>query len=248
MIANYDGNKKIIIFSGAGISAESGINTFRDTNGLWEKHHIEEICTENTWKQNFEAVHTFYNQRRIQLNQVKPNKAHETVATLKKIYGADCYVITQNVDDLFERAGCEDVLHVHGELQKMECTACGNIWDIGHNIFDIEKDRCPKCNSLKGVKPYIVFFGGFASKYREMYRAFEAAKHKDSIVVIIGTMGNVINIENLLENKLGKKILNNLEPSDYIDDNLFDKVYYDKATKTLIKIEEDIQYFWENIH
>ena len=248
MIAKYDGNKKIIIFSGAGISAESGINTFRDTNGLWEKHRIEEICTENTWKQNFEAVHTFYNQRRIQLNQVKPNKAHETVATLKKIYGADCYVITQNVDDLFERAGCEDVLHVHGELQKMECTACGNIWDIGHNIFDIEKDRCPKCNSLKGVKPYIVFFGGFASKYREMYRAFEAAKHKDSIVVIIGTMGNVINIENLLENKLSKKILNNLEPSDYIDDTLFDKVYYDKATKALTKIEEDIQYFWENIH
>ena len=81
-----------------------------------------------------------------------------------------------------------------------------------------------------------------------MYRAFESAKHKDSIVVIIGTMGNVINIESLLEHKLCKKILNNLEPSDYIDDTLFDKVYYEKATTALSKIEEDIQYYWKNIH
>ena len=124
MISKYDGSKKLIIFSGAGISAESGINTFRDTNGLWEKYSIEEICTENTWKQNFDAVHVFYNQRRIQLQKVKPNRAHEVVSMLKKMYGDNCYVITQNVDDLFERAGCEDVLHVHGELTKMECTAC----------------------------------------------------------------------------------------------------------------------------
>jgi len=248
MISKYDGNRKIIIFSGAGISAESGIDTFRDNNGLWEKHSIEEICTQNSWKHNFEAVHAFYNHRRIQLNEVKPNKAHEGVATLKKIYGNDCYVITQNVDDLFERAGCEDVLHVHGELTKMECTACGYIWNIGYNLFNTNKDRCPKCNSLKGVKPYIVFFGGLASKYREMYRAFEAAKHKDSIVVVIGTMGNVINIETLLEHKLCKKILNNLESSDYIDDTIFDKVYYDKVTKVFSKVEEDIQYFWKNIY
>ena len=97
---------------------------------------------------------------------------------------------------------------------------------------------------MKGVKPYIVFFGGLASKYREMYRAFEAAKHKDSIVVIVGTMGNVINIETLLERKLCKKILNNLELSEYIDDEIFDKVYYEYATTALDKIKEDIRYYW----
>lgn len=246
MISKYNGKRKIIIFSGAGISAESGISTFRDTNGLWENYSIEEICNQNSWKHNFEAVHTFYNQRRLELNEVKPNKAHKSVATLKQIYGEDCYVITQNVDDLFERAGCRDVLHVHGELRKMECNACGHIWDIGYNLFDINKDRCPKCNSLKGVKPYIVFFGGLAPKYKEMYRAFEATKHKDSIVVVIGTMGNVIHIESLLKHKLCKKILNNLEVSKYIDDTIFDKVYYDKATKVIDKIEKDIRYFWEN--
>ena len=125
MIGKYDGirEKGLIIFSGAGISAESGINTFRDTNGLWENHSIKEVCSENTWKHNFEAVHTFYNQRRVQLSEVQPNNAHKVVATLKKQYGDDCYVITQNVDDLFERAGCEDVLHVHGELKK---------WNVPH--------------------------------------------------------------------------------------------------------------------
>lgn len=244
MIKKYKGTKKLIIFSGAGISAESGINTFRDTNGLWENHSIKEICSEYTWKQNFEAVHSFYNQRRVQLSEVQPNNAHKVVATLKKQYGDDCYVITQNVDDLFERAGCEDVLHVHGELGKMECTACGNIWDLEHKIFDIERDRCPKCHSLRGVKPYIVFFGGQAPLYRDMYKAFESARHKDSIVVIIGTMGNVVNVESFIEHELCKKILNNLEPSEHIDDTIFDKVYYEKATTALLEIEKNIQDFW----
>jgi len=217
--------KKIIIFSGAGISAESGISTFRDTDGLWENHNIEEVCHQNSWKNNFELVHKFYNQRRMQLNEVQPNKAHKVVAKIKQKYGDDCYVITQNVDDLFERAGCKEVLHVHGELTKMECTACGNIWDIGYKEFDIAKDRCPNCNSLRGVKPYIVFFGGTAPKYREMYRAFDVGSYRDSIVVIIGTMGNVVVIDEFLRNKLCKKILNNLEPSEYINDEVFDKVY-----------------------
>ena len=245
MIPSYKGTKKIIIFTGAGISSESGIRTFRDTNGLWENHNIEEICTQSSWKRNFEIVHKFYNQRRVELGQVHPNKAHKIVADMKAMYGDDCYVVTQNVDDLFERAGCDDVLHVHGELSKMECTACGCIWDIGYKAFNIEIDRCPKCNSLKDVKPYIVFFGGHAANYRKMYEIFESAHHKDSIAVVVGTMGNVINIESLLEYKLCKKILNNLEPSEYIDEALFEKVYYENATTALDKIKEDIRYYWK---
>ena len=182
---------------------------------------------QTVWKKNFELVHKFYNQRRMQLNEVKPNSAHKVIAKIKEKYADNCYVITQNVDNLFERAGCEDVLHVHGELTKMECTACGNIWDIGYKKFDTGKDRCPQCNSLRGVKPYIVFFGGTAPKYREMYRAFDAGFHKESLIVIVGTMGNVVIIDELMRNKLCKKILNNLEPSEYINESKFDKIYYE---------------------
>jgi len=246
MISKYDGKKKIIIFSGAGISAESGIRTFRDSDGLWENHKIEDVCHQDSWKKNFEIVHKFYNQRRMQLGNVQPNKAHYTVAKIKEKYGDDCYVITQNVDDLFERAGCKDVLHVHGELTKMECTACGEVWELGYKQFDTTQDRCPNCDSLKGVKPYIVFFHAPAPKYREMYRAFEACSHKDSIIVVIGTMGNVIQIDGILHNKLCKKILNNLESSEYINDEIFDEVYYEKATLALTQIEKDIHHYWKD--
>ncbi len=242
MIPEYDGKKKILIFSGAGISAESGISTFRDSNGLWENYNVEDICTQSTWEKNFELVHQFYNQRRAQLNSVEPNLAHKTVAKIKQIYGDDCYVITQNVDDLFERAGCEDVLHVHGELTKMECTKCGNIWDIGYEEFDVSADICPNCSSHKGVKPYIVFFGGSAIKYRDMYRAFDICSNKDSIVVIVGTMGNVVFVEDFLRHKPCKKILNNLNQSMYLDANIFDEVYYENAT-TALPIIENLIYF-----
>ncbi len=246
MILKYDGKKKIIIFSGAGISAESGINTFRDIDGLWENHKIEEICYASNWKKNFELVHKFYNQRRIQLNQVQPNKAHYIVSEIKQKYGDDCYVVTQNVDDLFERAGCEDVLHVHGELTKMKCTACGNVWDIGYKEFNTSEDRCPNCYSLQGVKPNVIFFGEDAPKYREMYRAFDAVSSKDSIAVVIGTMGNVVVVDELLKYKLCKKILNNLEPSEYINDEIFNKVYYENATLVIDKIQQDIFNYWNN--
>ena len=239
-------NKKIIIFTGAGISAESGISTFRDADGLWENHEIEEVCTQSSWKKNFELVHRFYNQRRAEMASVLPNRAHQVVAKIKEKYQDDCLVLTQNVDDLFERAGVESLVHLHGEATKMHCTACGNIWDIGYGIFDTQSDRCPKCNSLKGVKPHIVFFGGEAPMYQELYKSIEYMKSSSSIIVVIGTMGNIIPISDVIKLFPCKKILNNLESSEYIDGTLFDKVYYEKATTALPKIEEDIvQWFAE---
>ncbi|MDA7848168.1 NAD-dependent deacetylase [Sulfurospirillum sp.] len=242
MINKYDGKKKILIFSGAGISAESGISTFRDANGLWDNYNIEDICHQRSWKKNFDLVHEFYNKRRVQLSTVEPNQAHFSVARIKKMYKDDCYVVTQNVDDLFERAGCEDVIHVHGELTKMECTACGHVWDMGYKAFDLTKDRCPKCNSLKGVKPFVVFFGGQAPQYISMYRAFEVCKNKDSLLIVVGTMGNVVPVESLIEGTPCKKILNNLEKSKHINDELFNEIYYEKATVAVKKIESNIQF------
>ncbi|WP_373072827.1 NAD-dependent deacetylase [Sulfurimonas sp.] len=235
--------KKIVIFSGAGISAESGIKTFRDADGLWENHSIEEICNQYTWEKNYEQVHKFYNQRRVQLADVEPNLAHEIVAQIKEKYQDDCIVITQNVDDMFERAGCRDVIHVHGELTKMHCMSCNNVFDIGYKEFTIG-EQCPKCGNSH-IKPYVVFFGGQAPKYMDMYSAFEYLQNEDSIAVVIGTLGNVIQISANLELMDCKKILNNLEISPYIDDSQFDRVYYENATSAIEKIEADIEEFWE---
>ena len=235
-------SKKIIIFSGAGISAESGIKTFRDSDGLWENYKIDDICNQYTWEQNYDAVHEFYNQRRLQLAQVKPNYAHEVVANIKEKYQDDCIIITQNVDDMFERAGCKDVIHVHGELTKMECMGCGNIFSIGYKKFK-NGDTCPKCSHTK-IKPFIVFFGGAAPYYADMYKAFEHLQNEDSIAVVIGTLGNVIQISANLELVDCHKILNNLEPSPYIDESQFNKVYYEEATTACEKIESDISEIW----
>lgn len=239
-----ESKKKIIIFSGAGLSAPSGISTFRDSNGLWENHDIEQICNERTWKHNFDLVHDFYNQRRVQLNDVKPNIAHSKISDIIRKYGnGNVFNITQNVDNLFERTGGE-ALHVHGDLTKMKCEACGNNWSIGHDAFDTSLDRCPKCNSLKAVRPDIVFFGGQAPNYRDMFNAFEYANHKDSIFVIIGTMGNVVNVQSLLQGTACKKILCNMEESEYINADLFDSVYYESIETAIDKIENDIIKFW----
>ena len=237
----YNKTPKIIIFSGAGLSAESGISTFRDSNGLWENHKIEEICNEHTWKQNFFKVHSFYNQRRIQLASVLPNEAHKTIKRLFDKFGDDLIIATQNVDDMLERTGIpkENILHLHGFLTEMQCTACGHNWDIGYSEFNTETDRCPRCSSLKGVKPSIVFFGGAAPMYTYLYRALEYLEHPESKLIIVGTLGNVLPVDSFTPHiHKSKKILNNLEESEYIDAENFGHVFYEPATTALPKIEE----------
>ena len=237
-------DKKIIFFSGAGISAPSGISTFRDSNGLWENHNVDQICNEFTWKNNFELVHKFYNERRVQLNSVEPNIAHKIIADISHEFGAESvFNLTQNVDDLFERAGV-DAIHLHGFLPSLKCEACGHGWDIGYTEFDVSKDRCPKCNSLRGSRPDIVFFGGQAPNYAELYRALDFTMHKDSIIVVIGTMGNVVAINDLIKNSPCKKILCNMESSKYIDESIFDKVYLESIESAIFKIEKDIREYW----
>lgn len=238
---------KLYVFSGAGISAEFGISTFRDSNGLWENHKIEEICNVNTWKQNRSKVFNFYNQRRIQLGEVNPNKIHLRLAELEK--DIEVIHLTQNVDNLLERAGCSKVIHLHGELTKMMCTSCGKeeptefnlnsftTWEVGYNDIDYEEVRCPKCNSNKGVKPYIVFFGEFAPNYHLKKKIFRDIKEHDMIIVL-GTNGNVIPIYRDLQFVYGYKILNNLEKNEYIGEDVFDKVFYKPGTEAIDEICE----------
>lgn len=227
---------KIIIFSGAGLSSESGISTFRDRDGLWENHKIDEVCNYRNWLLNFDLVHKFYNTRRAELKSVEPNSAHKIIAQLESQYGSDrVKIITQNVDDLLYRAGCKSVMHVHGELTKIWCIDCGSEFEIGYEEY--KQTPCPKCQSKK-IKPKVVFFYESAPLYRDMYEAFESVDDGD-IVVVVGTSGYVISPDLLLNGK-GYKILNNLESSNAIDESRFDLVLLESATVAMPKIKEII--------
>ena len=179
------------------------------------KQQIEEICNIHTWHKNKDKVMKFYSERRIQLGEVKPNKAHLAIAKLQKKYGKErVVVITQNVDDLFERAGCTDVLHLHGKLKEIKCMECDYIEDIGYHPYF--NKICPKCGK-ESLKPNIVFFYEYAPNYHLMKRYFRQSTHND-IFVVIGTMGNVVAIDRELEFIYSKiKILNNLENNKYIN-------------------------------
>ncbi len=223
---------KIIIFSGAGISADSGIATFRDSNGLWANYDPNIICNYRNWRENYNLVHEFYNKRRNELANVAPNVAHKIVARLQNEFGA--INITQNVDDLFERAGCKNTIHLHGFLSELRCENCESIIDIGYDSYKFTS--CPKCKNDK-LKPNIVFFYEQAPKYYDMHAIFSSVRD-DDIVVVIGTSGEVVNICALLNR--GYKILNNLSPSSMIDESLFDSVYMESSTTALPKIYNEI--------
>jgi NAD-dependent deacetylase len=182
--------KKIIVFTGAGISAESGIKTFRDSGGLWEEHKIEDVATPQAWAKNPALVQEFYNQRRKQLFEAKPNAGHLAIAELQKHF--DVHVITQNVDDLHERAGSEKVLHLHGELMKVRsCSHPELIYKV--ESWDVKMgDVCEKGSQLR---PHIVWFGEMVP---EMDNAINLVEPAD-IFIVAGTSLNVYPAANLLD-------------------------------------------------
>jgi len=169
--------KKIIVLTGAGVSAESGIKTFRDAGGLWEGHDVMEVASPEGWYNNAALVLDFYNQRRKQLLEVKPNIAHELLATLEENYHVE--IITQNVDDLHERSGSSNVLHLHGELLKVRSTSNENL------VYDWTKDLNfgDTCETGSQLRPHIVWFGEAVPM---LDQAIEITKNAD-ILLIIGT-------------------------------------------------------------
>ncbi len=171
------GKKHLVILSGAGVSADSGVETFRDANGLWAKHRVEDVCTPEALKNNPKLVLDFYNERRRQLASVEPNEGHFAIAKMEEYFEVD--VITQNVDNLHERGGSKRVLHLHGELLK-----CRSIKDPSY-VVEITGDLhigdlCPKGGQLR---PHIVFFG---EPVPEIEKAAEVISTAD-IVVVVGT-------------------------------------------------------------
>src|ERR1043165_2473007 len=169
---------KLVVFTGAGISAESGIKTFRDSGGLWEEFDINEVATPQAWEKNRSLVLEFYNRRRKQVLEALPNKAHYALVELEKKY--DVHIITQNIDDLHERAGSKKVLHLHGEITKSRSTVDPSlIYDIGDKELRVG-DKCEKNSQLR---PHIVWFG-------EMVPMMDTANliaAKADIFIVVGT-------------------------------------------------------------
>lgn len=169
--------KKLVVLSGAGISAESGIKTFRDGDGLWENHKVTDVASPEGWRKNRELVLEFYNQRRRQLHEVQPNDAHKLLAELEKHF--EVQIITQNIDDLHERAGSNQILHIHGELFK-SCS-CQNKSLVYEQKGDINIGD--KAEDGAQLRPFIVWFGEDVPLY---HLAREKVKEAD-ILVVIGT-------------------------------------------------------------
>ena len=182
--------KKLVVLSGAGISAESGLNTFRDSDGLWENHRVEDVATPEAFSRDPDLVMRFYNLRRAQLHTVEPNDAHKTLAGLEDDF--DVHIITQNIDDLHERAGSTKVLHLHGELRKvrpLDSEEEGIIdWHSDLNIGDVDE---------RGVqlRPHIVWFGEMVPA---MAQAAEIASQAD-IFLVIGTSMKVYPAAGLID-------------------------------------------------
>ena len=172
--------KRIVVLTGAGMSAESGISTFRDSGGLWEQYRIEDVATPEGFRKNPELVLAFYNQRRKQLFEVTPNEGHKILAELENDF--DIRIITHNIDNLHERAGSTHVLHLHGELMKAHSTG------VGQELFELTKenqeihlgDKCPKGFQLR---PHIVWFGEAVPEIENAIKICETA----DVFVIIGT-------------------------------------------------------------
>ena len=182
--------KKLVVLSGAGISAESGISTFRGADGLWENHSIYEVASPEGWRANRELVLKFYNQRRAQLEEVEPNEGHRILQRLEADF--DVQIITQNVDDLHERAGSTKVLHLHGELTKARSTIDKNlIYDIGTEPISLG-DRCDKGSQLR---PHIVWFGEDVPLIEVAAEMVEEA----DIFVVVGTSMQVYPAAGLID-------------------------------------------------
>jgi NAD-dependent deacetylase len=224
----------LLIFTGAGLSAASGVPTFRDADGLWQNHRIEDVADYTTWRKNFDLVHAFYNARRQDMQSVQPNAAHEQIACWQREFPDQVNIFTQNIDLLLEAAGCTHVTHVHGEIDLMQCVACGENWKLEKLTWDCESDRCPACNSRRGVKPGVVFFNEHAPKYKDLYWAIKHM-HENTWVLIVGTSGVVIDVQTLFGDHVGIKLLNNLQPHPAIKDDLFDHVLYESAHTALPK-------------
>ncbi|MBS7670226.1 NAD-dependent deacylase [Croceicoccus sp. 1NDH52] len=184
MNGKSNGIRNIVVLTGAGVSAESGIDTFRASDGLWEQHRVEDVATPEAFERDPDLVQRFYDMRREAVQTKDPNPAHFALAKLQRELDGNLLIVTQNIDDLHERAGAEDVLHMHGEILNAWCTSC----DVRSRWTGtlIERPACPECGDA-ALRPDIVWFGEMPYRMDEIFDAIREA----DLFVSIGTSGAV---------------------------------------------------------
>lgn len=220
--------KHVVVFTGAGISAESGISTFRDSGGLWEQHDVREVATPEAWRNNPALVLRFYNERRKQVLEASPNAAHKALVELEKKFKVT--IITQNVDDLHERAGSKNVVHLHGEIRKARSTYDPSLI---YTIKGWELNQGDRCEQGSQLRPHIVWFGEMVP---EMPRAQEIASTAD-VMITVGTSLNVYPAAGLVHVAPKHSVLYIVDPNEVPLNGLEHvKLYKEKAGDAVPKI------------
>ena len=178
-------SKSVVVLTGAGVSAESGLQTFRAADGLWENHRVEDVATPEAFERDPALVHRFYNARRRDILRAEPNAAHIALADFEKRHRGDFLLITQNIDNLHERAGSRNLLHMHGEALKIVCRQCGGQFAARDDVFS--ETPCLSCDAAGGLRPDIVWFGEMPYGMDEAQAALSGC----DVFVSAGTSGNV---------------------------------------------------------
>lgn len=214
----------IVILTGSGISAESGLSTFRDRDGIWSRYSIEDVATPSAFRRNPARVHDFYNQRRRAARDAAPNDAHKALARLEKMHHGKVWIVTQNVDDLHERAGSDNLIHMHGELAKLRCRDCGHIWSEDETS---PETVCRGCSNVGSTRPHIVWFGEYPHGLDEIAKLLEDC----DLFMSIGTSGQVYPAAGFVDTvrRYGRAhmVELNLEPSS--GESLFTEKLYGRA-------------------
>lgn len=218
----------IVILSGAGISAESGLATFRSADGLWNNHRVEDVATVEAFARNPDYVHDFYNQMRPELLAAKPNAAHLAISELQKKYNANISIVTQNIDTLHEKAGNKNVFHIHGQINQIVCLNCGHVFETWGDVSS--EDTCPHCNIRAMLKPNIVFFGEnllYMDKVEQLLNSCD-------LFISVGTSGVVYPAAGFVQiAKYHGANTVELNLEDTSNNYLFDRHIFGKAGTTL---------------
>lgn len=233
----FDRSRQVlVILTGAGISKESGLDTFRDADGIWAKVRLEDVATPEAFRRDPCRVHAFYNARRQALRNasIQPNAAHRALAELERRWPGEFLLVTQNVDDLHERAGSRQLVHMHGEMMKSRCDDCGEVfpWDADLAI----ELPCPACARAGFLRPHVVWFGEMPFEMDRIYATLARAR----LFVSIGTSGNVYPAAGFVQEARSlagaHTVELNLEPSEGAD--LFDEAIHGPATEIVPRFVE----------
>ena len=236
--ADERARQAIVILTGAGISKESGLDTFRDTDGIWARVRLEDVATPEGFERNPNVVHDFYNARRRGLSDpaVVPNPGHHALARLESEWPGPVFLVTQNIDNLHERAGSRNLLHMHGELLKVRCEGCGGMFSW-HEDLGVG-DTCPRCTDRGWLRPHVVWFGEMPLGIEKIYAALENC----SLFISIGTSGSVYPaagfVSHVRQFTQARTVELNMEPS--AGATLFHQTIYGPATTIVPAYVEQI--------